>query len=303
VGKEGPSLQLPDEATLTALINDIALVSHRIVLVFDDLQLIEDASIRTALVFLLAHLPPNLHVAVASRSDPLLPVARLQARGELTELRASDLRFTSAEVASFLNEVMHLALSPEDVDALEARTEGWIAGLQLAALAMRDRSDVSVFITGFTGSHRFVIDYLAEEVLHLQPDSVRRFLEPARVPELHSLASEWYEVNGYPDDAVRHALAARDFERAARVIESTIPGVRKSRQDSTLLRWLTQLPAEAIERRPVLSVFAAWSSLVSGDIAAVEPWLAQAERLLSTNAHQSTDGEELRRVPVTICRG
>ncbi|TFC33566.1 hypothetical protein [Cryobacterium sp. TMT2-42-4] len=140
------------------------------------LQLIEAPDIRDALVFLLDHLPPNLHLAVASRSDPLHPVARLRAGNELTELRASDLSFTPDEASAFLKDMVDLKLSAEDIAALDTRTEGWIAGLQLAALSMRERSDVSGFIHGFTGSNRFVIDYLAEEVMQRQPEKVRAFL-------------------------------------------------------------------------------------------------------------------------------
>jgi len=358
------------ELTLAALINDVASASRAMIVVLDDVHLIEDGSIRAGLVFLIDHLPPNLHLAISSRSDPLLPLARLRARGELTELRAADLRFTPDEAAAFLNEVMHLDLSPALVAALETRTEGWIAGLQLAALSMRDRSDVAGFIDGFTGSHRFVIDYLAEEVLHRQPDHVRDFLfntailgrlsaslcaavtgsadsgemlaalerdnlfvvplddqrkwyryhhlfadvlkarlfadGPERLPGLHRRASEWYEQNGLSEDAVAHALAAGDFGRAARVIESTVPGVRKSRQDATLLGWLALLPGDIIGRRPILGVYRAWSLLVSGDVDAVEPLLRDAERVLGattddgTPAHDSAAGEELRILPVTI---
>ena len=156
--------------------NDIARGPHGIVLVLDDFQLIEDSTIRDAIDFLLTNLPANLHLVVASRSDPLLPVARMRVMGELTELRAADLRFTDPEAAVFLNDAMGLELAPEAVAALDARTEGWVAGLQLAALSMRDNQDVPGFIAGFTGSHRFVIDYLVEEVLERQPDDVRDFL-------------------------------------------------------------------------------------------------------------------------------
>ena len=157
IGSEALPLPLPSfEPALTALINDVARSPQEIILVLDDFQLIEEETIRDALVFLLDHLPSNLHLAIASRSDPHLPVARLRAGGELTELRAADLRFTPDEAAAFLNRMVDLELSADDVAALEARTEGWIAGLQLAALSMRERSDVSGFIQGFTGSNRFM---------------------------------------------------------------------------------------------------------------------------------------------------
>jgi LuxR family maltose regulon positive regulatory protein len=169
----------PTEAVLTALINDIAARPRRTILVLDDLHLVEAQAVHDALAFLLEHLPPppgGLHLVIASREDPRLPLARLRARGQLTEVRAADLRFTTSEAAEFLNQVLGLDLAAEDVSVLERRTEGWIAGLQLAAISMRGRQDVSRFIQGFSGSHRFVLDYLLEEVLEQQPAAVQTFL-------------------------------------------------------------------------------------------------------------------------------
>jgi LuxR family maltose regulon positive regulatory protein len=166
----------PTEAILTTLINEIAAIPDRIVLVLDDYHLIDAQPIHDALTFLLRHLPPQVHLVIAAREDPPLPLARLRARGQLTELRATDLRFTSSEAAEFLNQVMGLDLSAEDIAALERRTEGWIAGLQLAAISMRGHKDVSGFIQSFTGSHRFVLDYLVEEVLERQSESIQNFL-------------------------------------------------------------------------------------------------------------------------------
>ncbi|CAN5432319.1 LuxR C-terminal-related transcriptional regulator [soil metagenome] len=369
IGADDLGSQPLDDAALTTIINRVSRSAHTIMLVLDDFQVIENAPVRDAVAFLIEHLPARLHVAIASRSDPLIPVARLRARGELTELRAADLRFTADEASAFLTTVMGLSLSTEDVAALETRTEGWIAGLQLAALSMRDRSDVSAFISAFAGSNRFVIDYLVEEVLERAPLDVRDFLcqtsiltrltgslcdavtgrtdgaemleslesanlfvipldderewyryhhlfadvlrirlladDPGR-GALHIRASEWFEHHDSSDEAVRHAFEAADFPRAARVIEATIPGVRKSRQDATLLGWLSRLPEETVSRRPVLSVFSAWSSLVAGDIDAVEPRLRHAEQLLAaagadeTPTHDSEAGDELVSLPVTI---
>jgi LuxR family transcriptional regulator, maltose regulon positive regulatory protein len=129
-----------------------------------------------ALTFLVEHQPPQMHLVIATREDPPLPLARLRARGQLTELRAADLRFTPGEAAEFLNRMMGLNLRDGDITALEARTEGWIAGLQLAALSMQGREDTAGFIQAFTGSHRFVLDYLVEEVLQRQPEPIRSFL-------------------------------------------------------------------------------------------------------------------------------
>jgi len=166
----------PVEAVLTALINEMAAIPDRIVLVLDDYHLIEAQPIHDALIFLLRHLLPQMHLVIASREDPPFPLARLRARGQLTELRATDLRFTASEAGEFLNQVMGLDLSAEDVAALERRTEGWIAGLQLAAVSMQGRKDVAGFIQSFTGSHHFVLDYLVEEVLEQQPERVQTFL-------------------------------------------------------------------------------------------------------------------------------
>ncbi len=366
VGTDLPDA-LPVEATLTGLLNEVAQASHSFILLFDDFQLIEVAPIRDALTFLLNHLPSNLHIVIASRSDPTLPLARMRSRGELTELRAADLRFASNEATAFLNDVMGLALSPDDIAALETRTEGWIAGLQMAALSMRDRSDIAGFIQAFAGSHRFIVDYLGEEVLQRQPDQVRRFLlgtahldrlsgplcdavtgrvdstellealerdnlfivplddrrqwyryhhlfadvlrarslreDADHVVTLHRLASEWHEAQDLQEEAVRHALAAADYDRAAGLIERALPAMRRSRQDATLLAWLAVMPDAFAEGRPVLSVYYAWSSLTSGDVDGAERRLDDAEFALATTGeshHDSVGSEELQMLPVTI---
>ena len=266
----------------------------------DDYHVIEAPAVHDAVAFLLDHLPAEVHLLISSRSDPPLPLARLRTRGALTELRASDLRFTADEAGDFLNQVMGLSLSAGDVVALEDRTEGWVAGLQLAALSLRDRDDASAFIDAFTGSHRFVLDYLVEEVLDLQPDDVRAFLlqtalldrltgplcdavtgrtdgdrmlesleranlflvplderrewyryhhlfadclrarvlaERARArAALHQAASRWYEQHELFEDAISHALAGGDHDRAGHLIELALPEIRRSRRHATLVR-------------------------------------------------------------------
>ena len=166
----------PTEAILTTLLNDLTSISDQFVLVFDDYHVIDAKAIDQALTFLLEHLPPHMHLVIATREDPPLPLARLRAGGRMTEVRAADLRFTPSEAAAFLNQVMGLRLSAQDIAALERRTEGWIAGLQLAALSLQGQPDATSFITSFTGSHHFVMDYLLEEVLEQQPESVQAFL-------------------------------------------------------------------------------------------------------------------------------
>jgi LuxR family maltose regulon positive regulatory protein len=164
------------EAVLTLLVNLLSQAEQDFVLVLDDYHLIEETSLHGTLAFLLEHRPPRLHLALLTRADPALPLARLRARGQLTELRAEHLRFTNEEAAAFLNRVMGLSLLPEQVAALEQRTEGWIAGLQLAALSMQGRQDIPAFIAAFAGSHHYIVDYLAEEVLGRLPEARRSFL-------------------------------------------------------------------------------------------------------------------------------
>lgn len=164
------------EALLTALLNEISVVPDDFLLVLDDYHVVDSRSVDDALAFLIEHLPPQMHLVIATREDPRLPLARLRGRGQLTELRAADLRFTAAEASMFLAQTMGLDLSAADIAALDMRTEGWIVGLQLAAISMRGLDDTAGFIASFTGSHRFVLDYLVEEVLQRQPESVQSFL-------------------------------------------------------------------------------------------------------------------------------
>ncbi len=161
---------------IASLINELDEFGTKTILVLDDYHLLHHPNIHQAINYLLEHLPESLHLVVAGRSDPLLPLPRLRARGEINELRSPDLRFSAEESKTFLHQVMGLDLSNEDIAALETRTEGWIAGLQLAALSMRDRADSSQFIRAFTGSNRYILDYLIEEVLRRQPEEIQDFL-------------------------------------------------------------------------------------------------------------------------------
>ena len=278
----------PIETILATLLNELSAVPNDVVLVLDDYHVIDAHDIHDGMAFLLEHLPPQIHLVITTRADPALPLARLRARGELVEIRAADLRFTPDEAAAYLNEVMGLDLAASDVAALEGRTEGWIAALQLAALSIQGRDDVAGFIAGFAGDDRYIVDYLVEEVLQRQPERVRSFLletsilsrlsgplcdavtgqdggkamlealdrgnlflvplddrrqwyryhhlfadvlrahlldeQPERVPELHRRACEWYEEHGDRSEAIRHAMAGEDFERAADLVELAMPG-------------------------------------------------------------------------------
>jgi LuxR family maltose regulon positive regulatory protein len=366
----------PSEAGLAALLNDLDAISDDVVLVLDDYHVIDAPDVQDGMAFLLEHLPPQIHLVIASRADPALPLGRLRGRGELVEIRAADLRFTPGEAAAYLNEVMGLVLTARDVAALEERTEGWIAALQLAALSLQGREDIAAFIAGFAGDDRYIVDYLAEEVLQRQPEHVHRFLlqtsildrlsgplcdavtgqdggkaklaalergnlflapldnrrqwyryhqlfadvlqahlldeQPGDVPDLHRRASAWYEQNGEPSEAIRHALAARDFERAADLVELAIPAMRRTRQEAAMRGWLQALPDEVFRLRPVLSVGFAGAMLAGGELEGVETRLRDAERWLDTTTGNRkglpappadmvvVDDEEFRRLPAEI---
>jgi LuxR family maltose regulon positive regulatory protein len=393
------------ESILTALLNEITTIPdnpstlplvarQRFILVLDDYHIIDSKPVDNALTFLLEHLPPQIHLVIATREDPPLPLARLRVCGQLNELRAADLRFTPAEAAEFLNQMMGLSLSAENIAALEARTEGWIAGLQLAAISMQGQNDAASFVKSFTGSHHFVLDYLVEEVLQQQSETIQTFLlhtsilerlcgslcdavllnpsasgqetleyleranlfivpldnerrwyryhhlfgdllrqrlqrsstlstgkEKGGVDELHRRASEWYEHNGSAADAIRHALAAEDFARAANLIELAFPAMSRQRQFATLLGWLKLLPDEVVRVRPVLCYQYAFSSMSCGENESVETRLQDAERWFNvgerpesqsvgTRPEQSrrmvvADQEEFRRLPglIALTRG
>ena len=359
----------PIESVLGLLLNDLGPLPQDLVLVLDDYHLIDAHEIHAQMVFLLDHLPPHVHVVMASRADPSFPLARLRARGELVELRAGDLRFTSDEAAAYLNDAMQLDLSARDVAALEARTEGWIAALQLAALSVQGRADVAGFIAGFAGDDRYIVDYLVEEVLDRQPAEVRRFLlqtsildrlsgplcdavtgldtgrgqlealergnlfviplddrrqwyryhhlfadvlrmhvateRPAEVSQLHRRASDWYAQHDQRSDAIHHAFAARDFPRAAELVELAWPALRNRREENVLRGWLAALPDEVLRARPVLSNAYAGVLLVSGEFDGVDARLRDAERWLDIGERHAAaaagmvvvDEDEFRALP------
>jgi LuxR family maltose regulon positive regulatory protein len=180
------------EEALTTLINALALIQERFTLILDDYHVIDHPVIHQNLAFFLDHMPPQMHLIIASRTAPPLPLTRFRVRNQLIELRDSDLRFTPAEVATFLNQMMGLELSAADINALEARTEGWVAGLQLAALSLQGQDNHRRFVAAFAGSHRYVLDYLAEEVLAHQPEPIQKFLRQTSILErLHGPLCDW----------------------------------------------------------------------------------------------------------------
>lgn len=169
------------ENILTLLINEISIIEDNFLIVLDDYHAIDSPQVDQSLDFIIEHQPTKMHLVITTREDPDLPLARLRARGQCIELRATDLRFTNSETVEFFNRIMKLNLSDQDIDALETRTEGWIAGLQMAAISLQGLQDTESFIQSFTGSHRFVMDYLLEEVLHRQPENIQTFLQKTSI--------------------------------------------------------------------------------------------------------------------------
>ncbi|MGG4345520.1 LuxR C-terminal-related transcriptional regulator [Paenibacillus lautus] len=357
-------LPLPVEAIVTAILNHIAVLPDRFILVLDDYHVMDSKPIDSTLGFLIERMPPQMHMVIASRQDPDLPLARMRARDQLTEVRTSDLRFTFTETAEFMRHVMGLDLSAEDAALLESRTEGWIAGLQLAALSLQGHQDAATFIRSFGGKHRDVLDYLVEEVLQQQPDGIQDFLlytsildrlcgslceyvlrsegrdSPLNaisgqetleylervnlfivpldkerrwyryhhlftdalrqrlsrkgtsavggerdVSELHRRASEWHERHELLLEAFHHAIAAKDVDRAARLIEGEgMPLVFRG-AISPVLHWLDSLPKEELDARPALNVMHASAMLMVGQMTGIEPKLQAAE----THLHAAED--------------
>ena len=359
-----------NESLLASLLNEISAIPDNLILVLDDYHVIDSETIDLALTYLLDHLPPQMHLVITTREDPSLPLPRYRARGELTEIRAADLRFTPEEASSFLNKMMNLNLSAENIAALETRTEGWIAGLQLAALSMQGREDIAGFIQAFAGSHRFVLDYLVEEVLQHKSEHIRSFLLqtaildrfcaplcnavteredgkemldllersnlfliplddqrqwyryhrlfaevlrthltealPERMAAIHSRASAWFEQNGLRSDAIRHALAAKDYEFAAGLIELAYPETEdKSIQPATWFGWAQTLPDELLHNRPVLTVWYAYALMGMGEVEAAESRLKDAEHLMNgpTEKMVVADQGQINSLPAAIAVG
>jgi len=400
------------EAILTTLLNEITALSEDpsatlrqvqadssrrgLVLVLDDYHVIESQAVDRALTFVLDHLPPperGLHLVIASRMDPSLPLSRLRAGDQMTEIRENDLRFTLDEIATFLDIVMGLDLSAENMAALETRTEGWIAGLQLAALSMqrlKRSSDTTEFVNRFTGSDRYIQDYLVDEVLLQRPQGTRDFLlqtsilnrlsgplcdavrfgitqgtantnqnnsqailealeaanlfivpldnerrwyryhhlfadllrqrlqqnppplappmgkvltdvcqegkEGGEVAELHLRASAWYEENGVEIEAFRHAAAANDVERAARLVEGEGNPLYHRGAVTPILNWLESLPASVLDARPSLRVMTAEVLTTRGRLAESEAAYQAAEAALGDAQQDASTRDLLGRI-------
>jgi len=345
------SAQPPAPLTATAeLVNDLATGTKDVALVLDDYHVVDEGPVQEVVTFLMSHAPPRLHLVLTTREAPNLPLARLRARGQLVELRAKDLRFASDEAQRFFEDAMGLHVPADDVRALERTTEGWAAGLQLAALSMHGRDDPGDFVRTFAGEHRHVLDYLSNEVLHGLDPRLRDFLLATSVlgrlcgpvcdavtgrddgaetlqeleranlflvpldderrwyryhalfadvlraearrerggdlRELHRRASRWLEAEGSPGEAIAHALAAGDVERAARTLELAWRPMDRAFQIPTWRQWAARLPQDVLRSRPVLTVATAWAHLGEGDMDGAEAWLAAAERWLAERSDE-----------------
>lgn len=338
----------PNETLITELINELDKLPQPLILVLDDYHIIETQAIHDGLSYLLEHAPHHFHLVIATRADPPLPLARLRARSDMLELRLTDLRFTLQEAADFLNHTMGLQISPADVARITTRTEGWIAGLQIAALSMQNTDDISGFITAFTGSHHYIFDYLLEEILARQPLEIRSFLlytsildqlttplcdalfngektrsssvileelehsnlfivpldhehrwyryhslfaellrgylqqnNPGQIPILHARAGAWFEEQGLIPDAIRHSLAAGEWERVLRLISANVFALLEQSELNTVARELDSLTSEKSRARPWLLIGRAWLAAYTGQLSTIEPILNMAESEIS----------------------
>ncbi len=342
------SERLPIEAILAVVINEIASRPDNAILVLDDYHVVDSNTIHRGITYFLDHLPPQMHLILTSRSDPPLPLSRLRVRGQLTEIRQQDLRFTPQEALAFFHQTMGIPISDESIITLDQRTEGWVAGLQLAALSLKGRDDFEAFIRDFGGSHRYVIDYLAEEVLRQQPDDLRIFMlqtsildrlsaplcdaltqcqdskdllhqleqtnlflipldevrgwyryhhlfadflqqqateaREIHLPTYHLQASKWYEDNGFLEEAVKHALASGDLNKAQRLISMVAYETLARGEILTVSGWLDSLPDETVRSDFNLATCKGWLLLVSGEGNRAESYMLSAQDVLPETA-------------------
>jgi LuxR family maltose regulon positive regulatory protein len=339
----------PVQLILPDLLNDIAALPTPVILVLDDYHVITTAAIHDSIGYALAHLPPTLHVVLASRVDPPLPMARLRANNKLVDVRAADLRFTPDEAARFLNQCMQLGLAADSINTLLARTEGWVVGLQLAALAIQSptgQADPRATIESFGGGNRYVLEYLAEQVLSRQPEHVQQFLmqtsildrlcgslcdalldtphssqvmleqlehanlfliplddqhtwyryhhlfadllrarlrqaHPGHMTALHARAAAWYAQNGWPDEAINHALAAEDWEHAIRLLQQNIQRLMNLGVLTNVLHWARLLPDAVVRQHPMLCWELAWVHTLADQMREAAPLLSYIETTLA----------------------
>lgn len=356
----------PINTIIKKLVNDIAALNEELVLILDDYHYVNDPAIHTTLTFFINHLPSNIHLVLASRSSPPLPLARWRVNNWLYELREDEMRFTPEEMAIFFNDIKRLDLSAQQLEALGVRTEGWIAGLQLVALSLKDSDDISrrQFVFEFTGSQRYILDYLVEEVLQQQPENIRTFLlrtsvldrlsaslcnavtgekdgqatleylarahlftipldheghwyryhhlfrdvlrhrlqqrQPDIVLELHRRAAAWYTESGRTDDAIRHAAAAQEWDRAIELIEPSISTAWNRGEIRKIISWLGKLPTSHLDLHPTLSLYYSRALLLGGRMDAAEQRLLESEKVLRARLTDEPKTED-RILLGTVC--
>jgi LuxR family maltose regulon positive regulatory protein len=334
----------PLRYVLQALINTLASRTGQFLLVFDDYHLITEPEVHRSITYFVEHLPPQLHIILATRADPPLPLSLLRARGEVLEVRTNQLRCTQEEVMAFLKEVMGIQLPKDIIQEVTARTEGWLVGLQLLGLSLQGYTDPADLLDEVSGSQRYILDYLMEEVLRRQPPAMQTFLlrtsilerlsaslcnavlkrigsqkmlefleranvfvvpldgqrhwyryhalfaealrsrleqtEGEAVSALHLRASRWYAEQGYVSEAIRHAISARDWPRAADLIEQEYTFIWGSSEHAMVRRWFEQLPVEIMRSRPRLCLTYAKTLFMVSPYMTIERWLQDAERAL-----------------------
>ena len=343
------------------LINELSALPKEVVLVYDDFHTLEDSVILERLDFFLKNSPHNLHLIIASRSEPELDLAFLRAKGRMLQLGIDDLRFTGEEVVQYFQHALARELPPETIQALQERTDGWITSLQMAAISLKDQVDPATLLANLEGKSHYLSDFLAEEVLDHQPGEIRQFLlkssvletlsgplceavvkpeaQPgygavmlsrlehanlfitaldekhewfryhplfadflrqvqaevnrAEIPELHKRAAIWLEGNGNLDEAFQHAIASRDMEWAADIIERNVQTMMNLGEISALARWIGKLPEEITHKRPLLSMGYAWALIATHRLDLARYWLDDVRHSLEELEKQTGEAPTL----------
>ena len=357
--------QIPPPETLFAgLIDPGKASSPSFIITLDDYHLIQNEAIHHALEFLIEHQPPEMHLICITRTDPPLPLARLRARSQIVEIRDRDLQFTSQETAAFFSEVMGLHMPAGVASTLEERTEGWVAGLQLAAISVKghqEEGDLASFVKVFGGTNRYILDYLTEEILKQQPAAILSFLVESailermsgelcdavrfdqtednpsinsqsilnqleqtnlfvvpldderrwyryhhlfadlltdmmeqqltknHICELHRRASRWHQREGSLEEAMRHAMAAQDYEQAASMIDENIASMFSHNEVPVLLGWIEKLPEDIVNGCPWIAVHRANTLVLVGRPDEIEPLLKSVEQHIEPNAPRRSE--------------
>ncbi len=336
------------EVGLTLLINELSALPKEMALVLDDFQVLENPLALHGVGFLLKYLPPNLHLVIASRSEPELDLAFLRAKGRVVEVGADELRFTGEEVERYFQQAVGLQLSPETIQALEERTDGWITSLQMAAISLKNRADPAELLANLQGKAHYLADFLEEEVLYRQPEEMRQFLlrssiletlsgplceavvkpgaqpgygavmlnrlehahmfilaldekhewfryhplfadflrqiqaevNPGEIPELHQRAALWLEENDHLNEAFRHALASRDLDWAADMIERNMQAMLNMGEMPAIARWIGRLPDDITRQRPPLILAYSWALIATHQLDLARDWLDDLVRML-----------------------